>query len=150
MTSYYTSTARPTLTSLKPSGSKIVQDPTDRQLISLVSPNVATPITSSFPVPVPPSLMPDASGPKKALLTILLKDPLLEQEEYPTEEVGMVDSLEEEAMAVAEISQGKWRRTSRRTTMQWTRWTGWPPQPSRTTRPNRTSWTSSSPMTHTR
>ena len=38
---------------------------------------------------------------------ILLKDPLPEQEEYPTEEVGMVDSLEEEAMAVAEISLGE-------------------------------------------
>ena len=38
---------------------------------------------------------------------ILLKDPLLEQEEYPTEKVGMVDSLEEEAMAVAEISLGE-------------------------------------------
>ena len=66
MTSYYTSTIRPTLTSLKPSGSRIVQDPPDRQLISLVSPNVAAPITSSFPVPIPPSLMPDASGPKKS------------------------------------------------------------------------------------
>ena len=38
---------------------------------------------------------------------ILLKDPLLEQEEYPTEEVGMVDPLEEEAMAVAETSLGE-------------------------------------------
>ena len=42
---------------------------------------------------------------RKALLTILLKDPLLEREEYPTEEVGTVDSLEEEVMA--EISPGE-------------------------------------------
>ena len=66
MTSYYASTVRPTITSLKPSGSRIVQDPPDRQLISLVSPNMAAPITSSFPASVPPSLMPDASGPKKS------------------------------------------------------------------------------------
>ena len=38
---------------------------------------------------------------------ILLKDPLLEREEYLTEEVGMVDSLEEETMAAAEISLGE-------------------------------------------
>ena len=38
---------------------------------------------------------------------ILLKDPLLEWEEYPTEEVGMVDSLEEEAMVVVETSLGE-------------------------------------------
>ena len=44
---------------------------------------------------------------RKALLMILRKDPLLEWEEYPTEEVGMVDSLEEEAMVVAEISLGE-------------------------------------------
>ena len=35
------------------------------------------------------------------------KDPLLEPEEYPTEEVGMVVSLEEEATTVAEISLGE-------------------------------------------
>ena len=38
---------------------------------------------------------------------ILPKDPLLEWEEYPTEEVGMVDPLEEEAMVVAETSLGE-------------------------------------------
>ena len=38
---------------------------------------------------------------------ILQKDPLLEQEEYPTEEVGMVDSLEEEVTVVVEISPGE-------------------------------------------
>ena len=107
-TFYYTSTARLTLTSLKPSGSRIVQDPPDGQLISLVSPNVAAPITSSFPVPVPPSLMPDASGPKKSPPYDPPEGPpLLEWEEYPTEEVGMVDSLEEEVMVMAEISPGE-------------------------------------------
>ena len=38
---------------------------------------------------------------------ILLKDPLPEWEEYPTEEAGMVYSLEEEMMAMAEVSPGE-------------------------------------------
>jgi hypothetical protein len=52
-TSYYASTVQPTMTSLKPSGSKNVQGPPDGQLISLVSPNVVAPVSalpSSTPV----------------------------------------------------------------------------------------------------
>jgi hypothetical protein len=55
-TSYYASTVQPTVTSLKPSGSKNVQGPLDGQLILLVSPNVATPVPGSFPAPVSQSL----------------------------------------------------------------------------------------------